>query len=340
MDRLEIFSLFLCIVVFVMFVAVFSFMLKHVIKQRVKLIKLGEEDEDIKTEYANTIKEPNAWDICAKIFSVCITVLLCIVFAFSIYVNATKDKKANGIPSLKVVYTDSMSYKNKNNKYLVTNSIDNQLQVHDLIVTRHLPDEFDLKLYDIVVYEADNGAVLIHRIVGIEEPNEKHPTSRHFKLQGDAIAYPDTYPVLYSQMRGIYVGERVPFVGSFILFMQSPAGWLCVLLVLGAVILTPILEKIIERAKKERLGIILGSDQNNANQLKDQVIDKVNAEPTPIKVYGIYTDTTSTFDGRYFYIDPTTGIKIYSSYPIQVNKADGTPELKDVVQLDSTEDKK
>ena len=60
----------------------------------------------------------------------------------------------------------------------------------------------------------------------------------------------------YEQMRGIYEGERVPFVGSFILFMQSPAGWLCILLVVLAIITTPIVEKKMEREKLERLEIM------------------------------------------------------------------------------------
>ena len=55
------------------------------------------------------------------------------------------------------------------------------------------------------------------------------------------------------RIKGIYKNERIPFVGSFILFMQSPAGWLCIALVLVAVIATPILEKSIEKQTRERL---------------------------------------------------------------------------------------
>jgi hypothetical protein len=72
-------------------------------------------------------------------------------------------------------------------------------------------------------------------------------------LQGDAVSAPDIYPVLYSQMSGIYDGERVPFVGSFVVFMQSPAGWFCLMLVLAALIGTPILEKRIWKKKLKRL---------------------------------------------------------------------------------------
>ena len=261
MDRIETYSLVLCLVVLAGLVSLFSYFLVSGLKQRVKLIALGDEDKEIKTEYEKANQKPSVWDTVAKIFSLIVTVLLCCIFAFAIYINLTEEKKANGIPSLKVVQTASMSYKNSKNGYLTKNGLDNQLQVYDLILTCHLPDEFDLKLYDIVVYQAENGDMIIHRIVGIEEPNEKHPEHRYFQLQGDAIAYPDTYPVLYSQMRGIYLGERFPFAGSVVMFLQSPAGYFCIALIVIAIGLFPLMEKKINEAKKQRLQVLLASSE-------------------------------------------------------------------------------
>jgi len=261
MKSIEVYSLILCLTVLVGLVSLFSWFLTHVIKQRIKLIAFGDEDRDIIKEHESSGKEKTAWDIIAKVFSTVVTLALCAIFSFAIYVNLSEDKKANGIPSLKIVRTDSMSYKNDNNGYLEKNELNDQLQVFDLIVTRHLPDEFELELYDIVVYQAKSGDMIIHRIVGIEEPNEKHPDCRHFKLQGDAVPIYDTYPVLYSQMKGIYLGERVPFVGSFILFLQSPAGYFCIALVICSFIALPIMEKKIDMAKKERLELLLKEDE-------------------------------------------------------------------------------
>ena len=101
---------------------------------------------------------------------------------------------------------------------------------------------------------------VIHRIVGIEKPNEQHPNAWHFLLQGDAVETPDRFPVLYEQMQGIYEGERVPFVGSFVLFMQSPAGWLCILLVLFAMIATPIVEKKLISEINQRIAVMKEED--------------------------------------------------------------------------------
>ena len=275
MSRSEIYSLVLCFAVLVGLLSLFTYFIIHTIKQRVKLIQLGQEDEDIIKEYQKANKKTDRGEMFSKIFSITITAILCAIFAFAIYINLTEHKRANGIPSLKVVQTDSMSYKNSKNTYLTKNNIDDQLQVYDLIITRHLPDEFDLKLYDIVVYEAENGMMTIHRIVGIEEPNSKHPDHRYFKLQGDAVPYPDTFPVTYDQMRGIYVGEKIPFVGSVVMFMQSPAGYFCIGLVLCSIIALPLLEKKIKDAKKQRQQVIIG---NQNLQLEQDLTQETFAE--------------------------------------------------------------
>ena len=171
-----------------------------------------------------------------------------------------------------------MSFVHEDNTYLTENGITDQIQTFDIVVTRHLPNEYELKLYDIILYENDNGMMVIHRIVGIEEPTENHPDCRYFVLQGDANAYPDKIPVYYSQMRGIYRGERVPFVGSFVLFMQSPAGVMCILLVLIGFIAAPIMEKSIEKQKRLRLEIIGAIPSPDAEKPVPEEAENAEAE--------------------------------------------------------------
>ncbi len=266
MSQYDIYTFILCLIVFLLLTSLLSFLLAVLVKLCIHLVHYGHDDETLLKEYekSKSVKRKKRMrfsDIICTCFSICVCVALFASFAFSVYLQATNSKAANGVPSLKVVKSDSMSYANEKNTYLAKNGIQNHLQTFDLIVTEHLPDEFDLKLYDIVVYELE-GEMIIHRIVGIEEPNEKHPGVRHFLLQGDAIQYPDNFPVLYSQMRGIYNGTRVPFVGSFILFLQSPAGWLCILLILIAIIVTPIAENRFRKAKEMRLALLLNGRKN------------------------------------------------------------------------------
>jgi len=188
------------------------------------------------------------------------------MFLFFTGGSYTKD-----IPSLKVVKSASMSEKYKDNIYLGQNGLDDQIQMFDLIMTYELPDEFDLKLFDIVVYESENGLV-IHRIVNIEEPNTAHPNERYFRLRGDANKYSDSYPVKYSQMRAIYRGDRIPFIGNIILFLQAPAGWLCILLVLFGQFVTPFVEKKLLHEIEMRLQTVGATNKKLPTEYKVQPI--------------------------------------------------------------------
>ena len=256
MTDYEIYVFILCFIVFSMFTALFSYVITVITKMRLKIIKHGLEDDKIINELAKKKRISCFGSFVSNLITFIFCVALLVAFSFSLYMNITEDKSPNGVPSLKVVKSSSMSVKNEVNTYLERNNLDDQIQTFDVIITHHLPKEEELKLYDIVLYERDN-RYIIHRIVGIEEPDEDHPNCRHFLLQGDAVETPDKFPVLYSQMKGIYKGERIPFVGSFIMFMQSPAGWLCIICVIFAMVLTPILEKKLDKAIKARRSIIM-----------------------------------------------------------------------------------
>ena len=270
MTPYEIYVFILCTVVFVSLTALFITLLAYAIHPTVRLIRCGAEDEKIRKEYEEAKKHPKKVNWFSRIFNIVICVVLGVAFVFSLTLHFTENHFSSSA-SLKVVKSSSMATRYEGNKYLSQNNLTNQLQMFDLIVTHDLPGEFDLELYDIIVYQPnDSDNFVIHRIVEIEEPNEKHPDCRHFRLQGDAVENPDKFPVLYSQMRAIYRAERVPFVGSFIMFLQSPAGWLCILLIIFAIVATPIVEKKIEREKQKRLAWLLKqkAEQAKAEQAR------------------------------------------------------------------------
>ncbi len=276
MTKFEIYSLILCMVVFVLLVGVFSFMLSIIIKQGLKHIKAGLEDEEIIKEFDNGTKKKGKF---SKVLDTIVNSLIClffgVIFLSSLYINCTQNVYFDNVPTYRVVLTSSMESKNKSNKYLFDNNINNQIGSFDLIATYKIPKEEDLKLYDIVLYEVD-GILVVHRIVGIEEPNAQHPNERHFLLQGDAVSSPDRFPVRYSQMKGIYKNEKIPFVGSFVLFMQSPAGWICILLVVVSMIGTPILENKLLKKRKERYLLITNTDETATTEIIEESVDLDN----------------------------------------------------------------
>ena len=262
-------------IVYVLLASLSVFVIAMFTKMTVKLIKHGAEDEKIKTEYAKAQKKRKCGAVDC-IVSVLCTVIFAVAFAFSVYVNVQQDKYFDNIPTLKVVNSGSMSKKYEKNTYLFENNLNDQFQTFDIIFTYKAPKEEDLQLYDIVVYEVD-GALLVHRIVGIEEPNEEHPDERYFLLQGDAVERPDRFPVHYNQIQAIYRGKRIPYIGSFVTFLQSPAGWMCMILIVVAIVATPILEKKIAKAKAKRFALLNGVNPFSALPAQRKVLAQVNS---------------------------------------------------------------
>ena len=252
MTDFEIYVFILCFIVFSLLTAMFTYLIISLTKSETELIQNGLRDEAIKKELNKPNKDNKILLWTSRVASLLLCLIVVVSFAFATYIRANDDRPANGIPSIKVVKSESMATKSSKNTYLFSNNLNDQFQMFDIVVCRHLPKENELKLYDIVVYKQQD-IYVIHRIVGIEEPNKEHPNERHFLLQGDAVNQPDVYPVLYSQMQGIYKGTRIRFVGSFVLFLQSPAGWLCVLLVVFSMIATIFVEKKIKEETDKRI---------------------------------------------------------------------------------------
>ncbi len=283
MDSFEIYTLCLCLIVLIVLTTLFTVMLSLIVKNTVRLICYGAEDERILKAYSlakkREKKQRGGW-LGTLLFALVFGVFF-LIFVFSIFAKATEKNPLDKLPSMRVVKTSSMQEKYEGNTYLFENHLDDQISTFDLIITYKLPDEFDLKLYDIVVYETEN-TLIVHRIVGIEEPNDKHPNERYFLLQGDNLESPDRFPVHYSQMKAIYRGEHIPFLGSFVLFMQSPSGWICVLLVILEMICMPIVEKRIENEEKKRLQILLS---------QKSTLSEVTGNETPSEnSYHFYVD--------------------------------------------------
>lgn len=249
--------LILCFTVFAFLTAFFALLIAYIVRLTLKAVRSGTEDRQIVKERLNALKRKKnvGFLIAEKIVSGVLFIVAVGVFAFSLAAKFNENTPVKSVPALKVVKSDSMSFKYEKNEYLVKYNLNDQLQRFDLITVSALPGEDELKLYDVVVYES-SGILLVHRIVDITEADETHG-DRYFLLQGDANEYPDRFPVKYSQMKGIYTGKRMPYIGSFFIFISSPAGYLCVLLIVFTAFMYPLIEKKINKEKKARLALII-----------------------------------------------------------------------------------
>ena len=258
MTSYEWFVFFLCLFIFVGLVLFLGILLLYIYILTKKNIRGGLDDERIikEKEKAKKQKGNKFFDMCGKVISFLALFVVAFTFLYSMNVKAMEDLTPNGMSTIQVVMSDSMASKNKKNDYLDKYNLNNQFKRFDLVTIHKLPGEFELKLYDIVVYKHDKDILIIHRIIGIEEPNEKHPEHRHFLLRGDANDYDDKFPVLYDQMMGIYTGDKIPNVGSFVCFLQSPSGWMCVIFVVFMTFFIPAVEDKIQRDEDERYKLI------------------------------------------------------------------------------------
>ena len=252
------FVFFLCLFIFCGLILFLGILLSQIYKLTKKTIIGGLEDENIikEKEKRKLKKENKTLLIFEKAISLIVVLIMSISFVFSLSVKAMEDITPNGLSTTQIVLSDSMSYKNSKNTYLEENDLNDQFKKFDMITIHKLPDEFEIELYDIIVYKHEKGILIIHRVVGIEEPNKEHPDSRYFLLKGDANTSNDNFPVKYNQMVGIYRGDKVENIGSFVIFLQSPAGWLCVIFVVFMTFFIPTLEEKIEKEKEKRYQLI------------------------------------------------------------------------------------
>ena len=266
MTSYDIYVFILCLIVFVALTALFSFLICCIIRLTERLVRSGAEDQRILKEYTQMQKKKQSRlpVLVDQIVSGILCCALFFVFIVSLCINFSGRAFSDSIPMLSVVKSGSMSYKHEKNIHLTQNNLNDQFDTFDIVLLYKLPKAEELALYDVVLYEVD-GAPVIHRIVGIEAPNENH-SDYYFLLQGDAIENPDRFPVYYSQMRGIYRGQHVPFVGSFVAFMQSVAGYLCILLTVFGIITIPLVEKRVNKVKLERLKAIGAIPAEDAQQ--------------------------------------------------------------------------
>ncbi len=232
-----------------------------------KLIQGGLVDETIKKQQEKEKHKTAVFRIFEKVFSALFLIFSIAVFGFSLEIKINENQPISRT-AVKVVVSQSMSEKEKSNKYLFDNNLNNQVEMFDLIVMNPLPKEEEIKLYDVVVYETQ-GQMVLHRIVEIKDVDEEYNVKRYI-FKGDANKEADKTPVLYSQMRGIYRGNRIQYLGSFVIFINSPAGYLCIFLIVVTLIAYPLIERKLVKEIKRRLAIVENKSFPNIEDSDDK----------------------------------------------------------------------
>ncbi|MBG9586503.1 signal peptidase I SipW [Cytobacillus firmus] len=91
----------------------------------------------------------------------------------------------------------------------------------------------ELKKGDIITFQADEQKLITHRIIGVTTSGE-HVM---YETKGDNNNAADMDPVLSENVRAVYSGFTIPYVGYFIDFAQSKEGGAILLIGPGVLLL-------------------------------------------------------------------------------------------------------
>lgn len=184
---------------------------------------------------ANKAETQNRTSTSQKVMTI-IGSVLCVVFGLMLICNLTiiikgtinpdRPPSVLGVTPMAVL-SGSMS-----------GDAEDHIEVGDLIfIGKANPDE--LAVGDIIAF-MQNKSVVTHRIIGIEtDENGK----LLFSTKGDANNAEDREPVSEDDLVGVYMG-RIPKVGDFALFLQTPLG---MILFVGVPLLAFIIYDIVRR---------------------------------------------------------------------------------------------
>lgn len=271
MTALEIISLAATFAGVACFAAVFTMLYRSYARASITQTESGKRDIELidralndKSEKASRRKKISS--VVKTVVFVVFLVLVVPLFVFSL-VNRFADGKPVFGKSIMVVASGSMSEKNEANGYLVTNDLNNQFAQYDIIVLEQVVSVDELSVYDVIAYRNDAGINVIHRI------REKVASGEQTKFitRGDANNADDKYQPSFDDVLGVYRGARLPFVGMFVMFLQSYAGIITVISLFYCLFMIDYVYRKIEKCEDKRISELLGaieSDELSAKAMR------------------------------------------------------------------------
>lgn len=243
----ELYSFIINVILLIILLIISIIIITILTRLYLKSLRSGILDEEISSLNINkNIKFLKMRKLLLIILDIIIFVLFILLIIFKINnINYFK---------LMVVKSSSMEIINENNTYLITNNLNNQINKYDLIYIDKLPSEEKLNLYDIIIYKDSSNNFIIHRIISIEY-NEDESTY-YYELKGDSNQYSDANKITYNDMIGIYKNIRIKYIGSLLLFLSSPLGFICITLILISIISILFINKLFNKEINKRLVII------------------------------------------------------------------------------------
>lgn len=133
---------------------------------------------------------------------------------------------------------------------IVSGSMKPLIKIQDAVITKRTSEE-NIKVGDVVTYRsldpAFYGILITHRVTGISETNGK----KIYTTKGDYNETTDRTPVSFDQIQGKVV-MRIPKIGYIKYFLIEYYGWIIVILVPSAAIISYDIVKLIKNIKNKQ----------------------------------------------------------------------------------------
>lgn len=249
MTKTEVLALVVTVIGVVSFAAIFTILYMSFAKSTISEIKSGKRDIDLLDEviYEQQTRVKRKKEITGTIKSVIFFTFIAFVtplFIFSIINKIQGNITMLGDRSLMIVASGSMSEKHESDLVFLQN-YDNQFQQFDIIVLEKVDNPYSLRVGDVIAFRTKDGTNVIHRIREVK--------FGYFVTQGDAVGKSDGYEPTHEQVLGRYVSKRIPLIGIFVIFFQSPAGIITVLSLLYCLLMIDSITKRIDKAQNKRV---------------------------------------------------------------------------------------
>lgn len=118
-------------------------------------------------------------------------------------------------------------------KTVLSGSMEPTFKTGSIIAVKPVEDSSTIKKDNIITYVQEDGSFVTHRVLEVIKNGEY----TMFKTKGDNNEDADSQPVLAENVKAIYTGVTIPYLGYFIDFAKSSKGTAMLLIIPGLLLL-------------------------------------------------------------------------------------------------------
>lgn len=182
--------------------------------------------------------------IFSKILSITLTVILAVLLAGNVYSILVRTLTNEEHPK----------FFGFSSAVVISGSMSGTIEVNDLVICL---EKSEYGTGDIITYVSESGSLVTHRIISESDVG--------FITKGDANNTPDTVPVSQSNITGKVVCV-IPKIGSFIEFMRTPLGLMCLTLAGFIIFYLPCVIERNENSRKSSGDIPMNGGSNDGSE--------------------------------------------------------------------------